>query len=91
LESLAAIAGGRGAYHAETEGILRQVCKIPMIKFLISADVNVGTCVSFVIYLPPLGVLQKINKRVQRLECNGEGSFMEKAGRNEETTEAQVG
>lgn len=87
MERLAAIAGGRGAYHAETEGILRQVCKIPTTKFL----VNVGTCASFVIYLPPLGVLQKINKRVQRLECNGEGSFMEKAGRNEETTEAQVG
>lgn len=35
-------------------GHFETMCKITMMKFMINADINVDTCVSFAIYLPLL-------------------------------------
>lgn len=55
-------------------GHFETMCKITMMKFMINADINVDTCVSFAIYLPLLWVLQTLSiLKVQRLEQNDEG------------------
>lgn len=72
-------------------GHIETICKITMIKFMINADINVDTCVSFFLHLTPLWVLYTISSEFRDWNGRWGKASLEEAGRNWETTKAGIG